>query len=242
MDGARRTRRGGLRATALATALLALPTLLPACSSDDDGPTRVLLVGDSLMNQLGTALEDQVGPGAQVRNEAVFGSGLLSPWYFDWPPHLRRVLEDYDPDVVVFLFVGNYDLDTGRYWESADGDVIADPTSREFFTAWRRQAEQMGERAAEDASVAWILPPPMGERKRQPIVEGLREVYAAVADDTGADTIDANDVLADPDGGFLARGRDLQGRSAPLRSFDGVHLAPAGAAVLAADVLESLDL
>ena len=85
-----------------------------------------------------------------VRNEAVFGSGLLSPWYFDWPPHLCRVLEDYDPDVVVFLFVGNYDLDTGRYWESADGDVIADPTSREFFTAWRRQAEQMGERAAED--------------------------------------------------------------------------------------------
>ena len=44
-------------------------------------------------------------PPLLVRNEAVFGSGLLSPWYFDWPPHLRRVLEDYDPDVVVFLFV-----------------------------------------------------------------------------------------------------------------------------------------
>ena len=223
-------------------AILALATLLPACASADDGPTRVLLVGDSLMNQLGTAFEDQVGPGVQVRNEAVFGSGLLSPWYFDWPPHLRRVLEAYDPDVVVFLFVGNYDLDTGRYAETADGDLIRDPTSSAFFTAWQQQAEQMGERAAEDASVAWILPPPMGERERQPIVAGLRDVYAAVADDTGADTIDANDVLADPDGGYLARGRDLQGRPAPLRSFDGVHLTSAGAAVLAAEVIDALDL
>jgi hypothetical protein len=50
-----------------------------AVSCSSDGPTRVLLVGDSVMRQLGPALADQLPDDVRVRNEAVSGSGLLSP-------------------------------------------------------------------------------------------------------------------------------------------------------------------
>lgn len=243
MDGrarADRTRHRN-RLAGVVFAVLGLLATVPSCSSDD-GPTRVLLIGDSTMNQLATGLERQVGPDVEIRDEAVFGSGLLSPWYFDWPPHLNQVLEDYDPDIVVFLFVGNYGHGTGRYHETADGQSITERTSPAFFRAWQGQAEHMTERAAEDAAVAWILPPPMRPAVWRVVVDGLRDVYEEVAEEADVDTIDSYDVLATPDGGFLARGRDPQGRPALLRSVDGVHLAPGGAAVLAVEVIRALDL
>jgi len=229
------------RLAGVAFAVLGLLATVPSCSSDD-GPTRVLLIGDSVMNQLATGLERQVGPGVEIRDAAVFGSGLLSPWFVDWPPRLNRVLEDYDPDVILFLFVGNYDHDSGQYQETPDGDPITTRTSTAFFEAWQEQAEVMSERATEAAPVTWILPPPMQPPEWQAVVDGLREVYREVADGSGTDTLDAYDTLATPEGGFLARGRDPQGRPALLRTVDGVHLTPAGSDVLAAEVIEALDL
>lgn len=224
--------------------VLAVGCLLGAavsCSSDD-GPTRVLLVGDSVMYQVGSALTEQAPPGVRVRNEAVWGSGLLSPWYVDWPRNLNDILDHYDADIVVFLFVGNYNFGGSRQFETASGERIPDRTSPAFFRAWEAQAERMTERAAEDADVAWILPPPMSSPDGQAVVDGLRDVYQAVADDTDADLINAYDVLAGPNGAFLARDANANGETEPLRSADGVHLAPAGARRLATLVTDDLGL
>ncbi|MET0160595.1 MAG: GDSL-type esterase/lipase family protein [Acidimicrobiales bacterium] len=213
-----------------------------AVSCSSDGPTRVLLVGDSVMRQLGPALADQLPDDVRVRNEAVSGSGLLSPWFVDWPRNLDRVLDRYDADVVVFLFVGNYDLGGPREFETASGERIPDRTSPLFFRAWRAKAEQMTERAAEEADVTWILPPPMSGPDGQAVVDGLRADYRQVAEDTGAGLIDAYDVLARPDGAFLGEAPGPDGAPVPLRSPDGVHLARAGAARLATLVEDHLDL
>src|SRR6187401_1059096 len=90
--------------------------VVTACG--DDGPERVLLVGDSVMNQTGAALTNILRDD-DVRNEGVNGSGLLTPDYLDWPAQLRRLLDRFDPDVVVFLFVGNFDLGTDEVYTTA---------------------------------------------------------------------------------------------------------------------------
>jgi hypothetical protein len=230
-----------MRAWRVVLVVVGLLAAMVSCSSDA-GPTRVLLVGDSVMHQLGDALVDQVPRGVNVRNEAVWGSGLLSPWFVDWPANLNDLLDRYDPDVVVFLFVGNYNFGGDHEYETASGVRIPDRTSPAFFRAWQAQAEHMTERASEDADVAWVLPPPMSGPDGQAVVDGLRRGYEKVADDTGADLIDADDVLARADGSFMARGRGAGGQTVSLRSPDGVHLAPAGAARLAALVDDQLDL
>src|SRR5262245_33665024 len=212
------------------TALVLLATLvattLSACG--DDGPQRVLLAGDSVLSQTGPALSRDLRS-ADVRNEAVSGSGLLSPWYVDWPVELRRLLDRFDPDVVVFLFVGNYRVNTDDVFETADGHRIEDRRDPAFARAWRAQAQRMTD-LAEDAGadVVWVLPPPMQDDVDQAVVEALRDDYEQVVDDSGASAVDANEVLADANGAFL--GAD---GGTPLRSVDGVHLAPAGARRLA---------
>jgi hypothetical protein len=223
-------RRRGLL---LVVALLLGSALLPSCG--DDGPRRVLLVGDSVMNQTGAALTNILRE-HDVRNEGVNGSGLLTPDYLDWPAQLGRLLDRFDPDVVVFLFVGNFDLGTGEVFTTPDGHQITDRRDPRFFRSWRAQAQLMTERAAEDADVTWVLPPPMQDAEGQAVVEGLRDAYEDVADETGADLIDANEVLAGDDGGFLAETRD----GTPLRNGDGVHLANEGARRLARLVADEI--
>ncbi len=211
---------------ALLLVLVVLTVSTTACG--DDGPRRVLLVGDSVMNHTGASLTNILRDD-DVRNEGVNGSGLLTPDYLDWPEQLRRLMDRFDPDVVVFLFVGNFDLGTGETFTTPDGHEISDRTDPRFFRSWQAQAQLMTERAAEDADVTWVLPPPMRDAEGQAVVDGLREAYEEVADETGAGLVDANDVLATDDGGFLAESDD----GTPLRNADGVHLANEGARRLA---------
>jgi hypothetical protein len=191
---------------------------LSACG--DDGPRRVLLVGDSVMNQVAPPLARDL-PDDDVRNESVYGSGLLTPDYLDWPAQLRTLLDRYHPDEVIFLFVGNYELGGSEGYTTAQGHHVADRQDPTFFRAWQAQAQRMTDATeAAGADVVWVLPPPMAHADDQAVVDGLRDGYEQL----GTSTVDADDALADDDGGFVARWRDP----------DGVHLDPEGARRLAA--------
>src|SRR4029453_6969187 len=127
---ARRSRRGRVATGVTAIAVLALAGVGFAVAQQDDPTTtglqvtddtestailgdsavpatplqHVLLVGDSIMRQTGPALERQPGAGYLFHNEAVNGSGLLTPAVFDWPAHLTRSLRRFRPDIVVMTF------------------------------------------------------------------------------------------------------------------------------------------
>jgi hypothetical protein len=208
---------------ALLLVLAILTVSVTACG--DDGPKRVLLVGDSVMNQTGAALTNILRDD-DVRNEGVNGSGLLTPDYLDWPAQLRRLLDRFDPDQVVFLFVGNFDLGTGEVFTTADGHEITSRRDPAFYRAWQAQAQRMTDQAEDaGADVLWVLPPPMRDPADQAEINQLRDVY----EDLGTDTVDAYDVLADDNGDFIAATPD----GTALRNDDGVHLANEGARRLA---------
>jgi hypothetical protein len=225
-----------------AIAVLLLVVVTTSCTgSEEDRADRVLLVGDSLMNQTAQPLKAMVPPSTDVRNESVVGSGLLSPWLFDWASHLPRVLDNYDPDVVIFLFTGNYALDTDERYTTDDGQRIENRRSEAFARAWQREAEELTRAAAETAEVIWVLPPPMRAGPDQAVVDRLRAGYQEVVEAVpGTVAIDANDVLANRNGRFQLR---TQGQGAPerLRARDGVHLAPVGARRLAVWIEEAID-
>jgi hypothetical protein len=206
--------------------VLCLLVGLVAASCGDDGPPRVLLAGDSVLNQTAGPLRQLFADSdVDVRNEAVNGSGLLTPGLFDWRHHLPRILDRYHPDVVVLLFIGNYRLGVAERYTTADGHQIEDRTDPVFFEAWEAVARRMTEQAQDDgAEVIWVLPPPMRPAEDQAVADGLRDVYEHIAEETGAQVVDANDALGGPDGGFRA----------DLRVPDGVHLNGPGAEALAA--------
>jgi hypothetical protein len=203
---------------------------------------HVLLVGDSIMRQTGSALDRQLGDGWAVHNEGVNGSGLLTPGFFDWPDHLEQDLARTDPDVVVFLFIGNYTDEPGQFWRTPEGEEIRDIGSAAFAEAWGREADAaMATIAETDARVVLVLPPPMPGDALQGVVDALRAEYLRVAEQWDFVRLaDAAEPLGGPDGEWIGHKRTVGGDVLPVRVSDGVHLAPLGKRLLAQELVPAV--
>jgi len=202
------------------------------------GEEQVLLVGDSIMRQSGPALARQLGDGWAVHNEGVNGSGLLTPDRFDWADHLEQDLARTDPDVVVFLFIGNYTDDPEQFWRTPEGREVRDIGSGAFAREWGREADRaMAAIAETDARVVLVLPPPMPNDELQAVVDALRAEYERVAGRWDFIRLaDATEALGGPEGEWVGFKRTVGGDLQPVRVGDGVHLAPLGQRLLAAEI------
>lgn len=98
-------------------------------------------MGDHLLAELRRVLAENV----IVRVEGHPGSGLLTPEKYDWQRRFDKMLAEFDPEVLVALFVGNYPTEC-PYVVGPDGWSIL-PDSPEFHQAWRHAAAQVTERA-----------------------------------------------------------------------------------------------
>lgn len=192
------------------------------------GEPGVLLVGDSIMRQTGTAIADEL-PGYEVDNRGVNGSGLLSPEVYDWVDRLPGLLAQSRPEATVVLFIGNYTHEED-WWLGPDGVPVA-PDTPAFFSEWRAQAEEVVSiLEASGTDIYWVLPPPVASDVGNETIIGLRQVYRDLAaDHPGVTLVDASPPLTDGTGKFMWSAPDPQGGDVQLRAGDGVHLAEAGA-------------
>ena len=73
-------------------------------------PLTILEIGDSLGQDLGFGLQDELGsdPFVKVVQDAVGDTGLSRPDYYDWPAHLAAELQQDDPQALI-VFVGGND-------------------------------------------------------------------------------------------------------------------------------------
>jgi hypothetical protein len=219
----------------------AVATSTPAHADRGAEGTRVMLLGDSILEQSAdAAVAVLASRGVRTTVDARGGTGLLNG--FGWTDHAAALVAAERPDVVVALFSGNYFPPRVR---GADGAEIVHGTP-EFFAAWRDAADRfMGAITATGAQVLWIKAPPM----RSPAVaasnDGVWAAYQAMAARwPQAHLLDAGAVLAGPDGRFVLDAPACDGGRVPVRDDDGVHLAPAGGTrlggAIAAGVLDLL--
>jgi uncharacterized protein len=197
---------------------------------------HVLLVGDSIMRQTGDALDHQLGDGWRIHNDGVNGSGLLTPDYFDWSDILEQDLARTDPEVVVFLFIGNYTDDPSELWQADDGSTVGDVSSPAFAREWGQEVDAAMATIAEasDAEVVMVLPPPMATPELQGVADALRREYRRAAERWPfIRLVDSVPVLGGPDGEWVGFKETAGGDVLPVRTGDGVHLARQGQRLLA---------
>lgn len=238
-ERAARTRRG---ATAVLAVVL-VASVAPACGLFDS-PVEVLLIGDSIMSQAGEHVEDALEARADideahVKNAGRNGSGLLTPDVYDWHAEAEEMIERYEPQIVVVLFIGNYTDD--EPYRLDDGTPVEGYTP-EFFAAWGREADRLMEIVtARGAQVWWVQPPPMATEEGARRVTELRATYDALAARwPGTGLIDGTAVLSEPGGGYAEALPDQQGVMRPVRTADTVHLAPYGAQRLAKSIADAV--
>ncbi len=230
VDHQRRARRNGLGALTSVVLLAACVTTRPpaAGTSPTDSPTTtvalrevssVVLVGDSLGEQISPYLQPLVAPRSFGPN--VYGGTAPCDW-------LQKDLPITDETVVVFSFIGN--SLTPCMEDGAGGHLVGQALVDKYqadITALTTEARDAG------ARVLLVGQPARGDSASgNDLVDGLNEMYAALANEPDVSFVDAGASIENPDGSFAQSlpcwteescGPD---GSNVVRNDDGLHLCP----------------
>jgi hypothetical protein len=196
-----------------------------------DTKLRVAVIGDSLSQGLGPAIETWFDP--DVSRVLALGrqsTGLARVDYFNWQLALRRIEEEFRPDVL-FVMLGSND---GQAQISPDGEEV--PVGSVAWTeAYRARAETfLAEATGHGTHVVWVGIPIVRDHARWDFYRRVNDIYRqTAAADPFATYLDAWDLFRTRSGGYAAYLRNERGVLQEMRAADGLHLTPSGYAYLA---------
>jgi trypsin len=198
---------------------------------------RVLLVGDSLALTTNPYLGLRVRElGASYAAEAVGGSGLASPDFFDWKARAPHLILIHRPTIVVVEFCCNY---TGPYKRGPDGKPIL-PGSKEFRELWAAEAAEFAKIVtAGGARLYWAVTPPTPARGA--IVDDVNEstFTAALRADPPIRLLRWDLALTGGTGDFRSS-IEIDGTPTPVRMPDQVHFTAAGSDLAARTTVDAI--
>ena len=167
----------------------------PAFTAEE--PLRVLVVGDSMMLQIGSGLVRQSEhlTSLKVKVQTKVSSGLVRPDFFDWPSALGRALTTFQPHVTVMLFGGNE-----RQNMTHEGRSLP-PFSEAWTTEYLARVEGAIDQATAGGRVIWIGMPIMRSQAFSKTVRSLNAIYReACARNENATYLDGYALFADSQG------------------------------------------
>lgn len=187
---------------------------------------RVAVIGDSLSQGLGPAIERWMNPGVvRVLSLGRESTGLSREDYFNWEAGMRQIVDGFRPDLV-FVMLGSNDAQAQI---SRDGTAIP-VGSVEWVEGYRERAGRLlREATGAGTRVVWVGIPIVKERERWDFYRRVNDIYrdTANADPLGT-YVDAWTPFAARDGGYTAFARNERGDLVEVRASDGMHFTPTG--------------
>lgn len=191
---------------------------------------RVAVVGDSLSQGLGPAIEGGMEAGVvRVLSLGRQSTGLSRQDYFNWQAGMRQIVEELRPDLV-FIMLGSNDAQAQVEPSGAEIPV----GSVEWIEGYRDQAARLLAEATDAGTrVVWVGIPIVEDRGRWDFYRRVNEIYRDVAqDDPLATYLDAWSLFRAKEGGYRAYVRNERGLLQEMRAPDGIHFTPNGYAYL----------
>ena len=189
-------------------------------------PLRVLLAGDSMMRELGTAMQELAPTDlTNIRLDYRISSGLSRPDYFDWPSKLAQLLDSYEPEAVVVLFGTNDHQDV-----EVNGRVLA-VDSPEWLTEYHRRVGLVMDLLHRPGlTLTWVALPAMRSAGFSTAMARLSEVYRVeAASRPWVSLVNSGAAIDAADGSYAAALPAAGSEPVVMRQDDGVHFSKAGA-------------
>jgi uncharacterized protein len=199
---------------------------------------RVVVVGDSLAAGLGYFAERVFRPRlVRVSRQGRISTGLARPDYFNWPLAMRRIVDAFDPDLVIVMLGEN----DHQSLQTVSGQPAAQIGTGDWPAAYRDRVLQMMRIAtSRGAKVVWAGLPMASDGRwwdhsqRQ---NAIFELAAGISPNVAY--FDAWGRFRSPrDGGYTAYFRE-GGRVILIREGDGLHFNAIGYTILAREIAET---
>jgi len=188
----------------------------------------ILDIGDSIGEDLGTGLSDELGNISDVKliNDSVGDTGLANLGYYNWLAELPAEIAKYHPQAVVVMLGGN----DGQAFQSGNTAVeFGTPLWHRIYQA--RVAELMAEVTNVGARVIWVGLPVVGPTAglSNSDIETQNAVYAAAAAANPAATYVSTWKLFENSAGQYSTYLSIPGQGlVQVRDADEVHIDPTG--------------
>jgi hypothetical protein len=192
-------------------------------------PQRVLLIGDSLMQNgcLGSQLETRFKQrqGVQVARWAKQSTGLARKDYFDWAAKLKELIAKHKPDLIVAIWGAN----DCQSVTNSRGKALAVFGTDAWDAAYGERVEEMTAIAHEaGAELVLIGLPSMRNEKYGQRIARLNSVVEKHAQQAGGVYLSTWNITSSGNGGYLASIK-YNGKNITMRQKDGIHLSNGGA-------------
>jgi lysophospholipase L1-like esterase len=197
---------------------------------------RVAIVGDSLAAGLGYFAERVFRPRlVRVSRQGRISTGLARPDYFNWPFAMRRIVDRFDPDLVIVM-IGENDHQS---LQTVQGDREAQVGTSGWPPAYRdRVIAMMRIATSRGAKVVWAGLPiasDIGTREHSRRQNDIFEFAASISNNVVF--FDSWERFRDPEGGYTAYFREGR-RVILIREGDGLHFNAIGYTIVAREIAE----
>jgi hypothetical protein len=202
-----------------------------------DAELRVAVIGDSLSQGLGPELSQSFDPDvSRVLPLGRQSTGLARQDYFNWQSAVRKIEEEFRPDVL-FVMLGSND---NQAQVTPDGEDLA-VGSVAWVEAYEATAAAFLQEATSNGThVVWVGIPIVQDHRRWEFYRRVNSIYrATAAADPLATYVDAWELFKDRDGAYSAYLRNERGVLQEMRAGDGLHLTPTGYGFLAREAVRA---
>jgi uncharacterized protein len=199
-----------------------------------DRKLRVAIVGDSLAAGLGYFAERVFLPRlVRVSPQGRISTGLARPDYFNWPYTMHRIVDRFDPDLVIVMLGEN----DHQSLQTVHGDREAQIGTSEWPPTYRERVLRMMRIASsKGAKVVWAGLPISADVRLREHSRRQNEIFefaASISNDVAY--FDAWERFREPRAGYTAYFREGR-RVILIREGDGLHFNAIGYTILAREI------
>jgi uncharacterized protein len=201
---------------------------------------KFLFVGDSVMLDLGTQIQYSLKEKYNIANTKIdykVSSGLNRIDYYDWYARTRKIIGDYQPDVMVVLFGGNDTQDIADF--QGKYRVIG---TEEWQKAYRERVEKYAKLLAASPvrKVYWIGQSRSNKSQYRRLFPIMNEIYRDVSKSHPKITfISTWDTFA-AGGDFAPVVADKSGKRGYVKVNDGLHFTLHGSLIVSDLIVDKM--
>jgi hypothetical protein len=228
---------GAPKGSSTTTTVANTTTTLTQLRLPKSGQCTILEIGDSVGSDLGGGLFTELRSSPKIHLDLASkpSTGLSNAWYYNWPVHLKALLQQVHPELTIVLLGGN----------DEQGIDVDDHSAYFGEPAWRTQyaknvALMMNEATAAGSEVLWVGMPVMAPQGYSEGMQIINSIFAKEAKAVaGVTFLPTWNLFASKNGGFQSSAY-VNGVEQTIREPDGIHPTVVGENVLATYVVEKL--